>query len=60
MKWDVTALPFPVVIDAPSPSTVEEWGPGVFPYVVLLDAEGKLAAKGTLEDVEKRLEQELK
>jgi len=60
MKWDVLALPFPVVIDAQGPSTVDEWGPGVFPFIVLLDAEGKLQAKGTLEEVEKRLEQELK
>ncbi|MBI2922245.1 MAG: TlpA family protein disulfide reductase [Planctomycetes bacterium] len=60
MKWNVLSLPFPVVIDAPGPSTVDEWGPGVFPYIVLLDAEGKLEAKGTLEEIEKRLEQELK
>lgn len=60
MEWGILALPFPVVIDSPSPSTVEEWGPGVFPYGVLLDAEGKLAAKGPLEELEKRLEQEFK
>ncbi|MEK7467513.1 MAG: TlpA disulfide reductase family protein [Planctomycetota bacterium] len=60
MKWDVLGLPFPVVIDAQSPSTVDEWGPGVFPFVVLLDTEGKLQAKGSLEDIEKRLEKDLK
>ncbi|MCC6739979.1 MAG: TlpA family protein disulfide reductase [Planctomycetia bacterium] len=60
MEWGLLALPFPVVIDSPAPSTVEEWGPGVFPYAVLIDAEGKLAGKGTLEEVEKRLEQEFK
>lgn len=60
MAWAVLKLPFPVVIDAAAPSTVDEWGPGEFPYVVLLDREGKLAAKGTLEEIEKRLEDELK
>jgi hypothetical protein len=59
-KFDVLKLPFPVVIDTQVPSTVEEWGPGVFPFVVLLDAEGKLRAKGTLEEIEKKLELELK
>ena len=56
----ILGLPFPVVIDAQSPSTVDEWGPGVFPFVVLLDTEGKLQAKGSLEDIEKRLEKDLK
>jgi hypothetical protein len=59
-KWDVKSLPFPVVVDSQAASTVDEWGTGVFPYAVVLDPEGKLFAKGTLEEVEKRLEAELK
>ncbi|MCE9583105.1 MAG: redoxin family protein [Planctomycetes bacterium] len=60
IAWSPLQLPFPIVIDSPDPSTVDEWGPGEFPYGVLLDAEGKLVAKGALEDLEKRLAQEFK
>lgn len=59
LEWDPLTLAFPIVIDIPEPSTIEEWGPGVFPSVALLDGEGRLRTTGTLEEVEKWLAQEL-
>lgn len=60
VTWAIGTLPFPVLIDAKENGTVDAWGPGEFPHAVLVDPEGKLVMSGTLEEVEKRVNEAMK
>lgn len=57
--WGGKKLPFPIILDK-SGATLQAWGIHAFPTAYLISPDGKIAASGHPNGLEKRLEAELK
>ena len=52
--WNGHDLPFPVLLDA-TKRTIRRWGIRAFPTMLLIDPQGRLAARGSLDLLKKAL-----